>query len=111
MRINNSGDNNAHLEITNSELESLIKVLRYVFNELEFEYSTRTGFSEDETQQMIKHLLNALGNMENVIYLPISHQAIFIIRQNLVEVLFGIDIKDFEAVFGSSKEILENIFK
>jgi hypothetical protein len=91
---------NALLLIATEELESIIKILKFTLIELQYEYSTRTGFCENETEELIKKLECAIG--ENKI--SITNQEILNLRQNLVEVLFGIGNMDFDSQFNLSKK-------
>jgi hypothetical protein len=102
--------NNAQLILTAAELNSIIKVLRFTLDDLEFEYSTRTGFYEYETLELMNRLTESLQTKSDSIGITVSNKDIFDIRQNFVEVLFAIPIMDYELHLGGSKQNLKEMY-
>ena len=101
--------NGGELMLNKLELKCLIQVLRFTLRELGFEYYTRTGFDKIETEKLIYRLEN--GKPADPQRFSLSLREIFNLRQNYVEVLFGITVEDFAGLFGMSKETLMTQFK
>ena len=99
-------NNDALLLITAQEHASLIRILRLTLTALRLEYSTRTGFFERETEALIEKLGTTRENK-----VSLTDQEILHLRQDLVEVLYGIDILDFESQFDLSREGVEILFQ
>jgi hypothetical protein len=110
MNIVEIDKDHAQLLLTAAELNSIIKVLRFTLDDLEFEYSTRTGFYEHETLELINRLTESLQTKSDGITITVSNKDIYDIRQNFVEVLFAIPIKEYESTFGVPEERLNEFF-
>jgi hypothetical protein len=102
--------NHAQLLLTAVELNSIVRVLRFTLDHLEFEYSTRTGFYEHETLELITRLTESLQTKSDSISITLNNKDIYNLRQNIGEVLGGITIKDYESAFGMPEEGLNEFY-
>jgi len=107
MEFTGIDNESALLSISDQELDPIIKILKVTLVELQYEYSTRTGFYERETEALIKKLESAPDKNK----ISITNQEILNLRQNLVEVLFGIGIIDFNSQFNLSREGVQALFE
>jgi hypothetical protein len=107
MEIKSSNKDSSQMLLNDAEADSLIKILKFTLSELEEEYSTRTGFDKFETEALIKKINDTLG----VNKMEMTNQEILNLRQNLVEVLFGIDIRNFDVLFGASRPVVNSLFE
>src|SRR5436190_15464063 len=111
MQINNIDKDSAELILNKSEIDSLIKMLEFALKELEYEYFTRTGFYETDTQELIKKFTGYLQIEDEEIKAMVSHKEIFNLRQNLNEILYAIQIENYDLLFGMSENTLDVVFK
>ena len=111
MQINNRDKDSVELILNKSEIDSLIKMLEFTLKELEHEYFTRTGFYETDTQELIKKFTEYLQIEDEEIKAMVSHKEIFNLRQNLNEILYAIQIENYDLLFGMSENTFDFIFK
>jgi hypothetical protein len=111
MDISHAGKENVELTLNHEEVECLLKILRYTLKELTDEYSTRTGFYEDETASLINIISGSEGNQAEISKIQISNEQLLNLRQNLVEILCAMNIESHDNIFGQSKNVINLFFE
>lgn len=110
MKLTESDIKRVQITLSEHELVLLVRVIQFTLDDLDWEYSTRTGFSKSETQAVIEKLHGAKQTGHADLIFDLTEGELFIIRQNLMEVTLGIWIEDFFSTFGVLEAELENWF-
>jgi hypothetical protein len=98
MKVTHIKDVTYNVEISKKEKDALIRVIKYIIEELECELSTRTGFSDIDYGKLIELLNNEKENTQ-----LIQKDHLIMLHQALNEVCHGLSINEFYSKFRFTK--------